>query len=605
MSQIASLLVVLDKLALVATFNKAKISPFWEIATLRQINGSFINEDHSLNTVNLAKLFSKIEPTTYHLVLPDQLFELDMHSVPHTSDSDIADYLDPAPADSLKQHEVLLKLKDKSQVQTAAIKKQLLDQLFHLQENADLIISQVMALSWLTKPIIGLEPALSLIHIEDKIYLSQHYLGLEKTTELSPSDSAALIDHLKTLKQQEPNLQIIYLMTEARLENLLKRELKGILPVQQLSGTISDDNIAPPVKAYLENAWRAIMTSGSLLISFSAQSFANIPPAAQPAPETPTEPLEKIALEPEPEPEPESEPEPEPEPEPTPEPEPESEPEPEPESEPELESKPESPPETEPKSITEPETLDAPPATPSNLIKSLPSDDHDSDFDQTLADVVAKQKVMLDNKVEETPEKEDDNSATPSIKSETKSPEKKKKSRRPLIIALIIIVATIAIGCILGKILLGVLDSSVNDESLDDPPIENIVPDPTPEDIPDATTSAQVEEPEEDFDPAKYSILVVNATNVSGLAGKIKAKLNAAGYKEVVTGNAAGDYDAAGDYEGLSGDLVLLKTPNLDLIAGLKRDSELNLSHDTNQENYQAEDAIAKYDAVIVLRTGE
>ncbi len=87
-------------------------------------------------------------------------------------------------------------------------------------------------------------------------------------------------------------------------------------------------------------------------------------------------------------------------------------------------------------------------------------------------------------------------------------------------------------------------------------------------------------------------VLIVNATKTSGVAGKLKDLLTAAGYKSVATANAKGTYATAGTF-------ALTTKTNLPLVSDLEKAG--SLSFDTSSADKATEDPEVKYDVVIVI----
>jgi hypothetical protein len=99
-----------------------------------------------------------------------------------------------------------------------------------------------------------------------------------------------------------------------------------------------------------------------------------------------------------------------------------------------------------------------------------------------------------------------------------------------------------------------------------------------------ASASSQV-------DPAKVKLLVVNATTIPGHAGKVAQALKAAGFTNVQTGNAKGQYP--------KGSYLLMKTADSALLDLIK--TKTSLADLTAQSTVATEDADGKYTAVVVL----
>lgn len=85
-------------------------------------------------------------------------------------------------------------------------------------------------------------------------------------------------------------------------------------------------------------------------------------------------------------------------------------------------------------------------------------------------------------------------------------------------------------------------------------------------------------------------ILIVNATTISGYAGKIKTKLTEAGYTALSTGNAKGEYDP--------GVYLLMKEDNDQVVDIFSEATDLKLSY---LEGKDTEDPKETYEYIIIL----
>jgi hypothetical protein len=126
-----------------------------------------------------------------------------------------------------------------------------------------------------------------------------------------------------------------------------------------------------------------------------------------------------------------------------------------------------------------------------------------------------------------------------------------------------------------------------------------VIATPEPEPIVESTTSANASESAAvettPVEKDKVKILVINATGVAGLAGKVKTTLTDDDFSSVTTGNAKGEYTETTD-------LVLMPSKTPSLISALEAATGRTLIFD---EDYQTEDPNSTYDAVIVLNVAD
>lgn len=110
-------------------------------------------------------------------------------------------------------------------------------------------------------------------------------------------------------------------------------------------------------------------------------------------------------------------------------------------------------------------------------------------------------------------------------------------------------------------------------------PSPTLTPSPEPVASPAATLAREKK--------AELTVVIYNATGINGLAGKVKAKLEAAGWQDVKTGNATGSYS----------DAVFASSKIEGAITQLTED----LGSEVKSVDSLSEANVSKYDVVIVL----
>src|SRR5690606_33239727 len=114
-------------------------------------------------------------------------------------------------------------------------------------------IKDVYPLSWTLKSLISLEPSISVVQLGAKLYLAQHYIGVDQANEAEAEDAEKLVETVKTLKGAEPSIQTLYLLGSALVEQKLRDGLKDTVPVQQLA----DDSVEAEMPSYVKQAVEA------------------------------------------------------------------------------------------------------------------------------------------------------------------------------------------------------------------------------------------------------------------------------------------------------------------------------------------------------------
>jgi hypothetical protein len=614
------LLYILPDVAYIAELLPTKKEHTFSVHSFRQINGEFLDEDN-LIAENVEKLFSKIEPETYHLVLPDFLFTNTIVEVKETQESKVKNYIKDELLPNLEltkdTHEIetfiLTQHNNASKVQLTALERSALDPIVTSAKDHKVEITGISPLSWTIKSIVSLEPSITLVQIGSMLYLAEHYIGVDQCMTSKVSEVENMGESIKTLKGSQPSIQTIYLLTNELVESKLKDLVSKTLPLQQLASFKEDDSQMPSyVKQIIESGMKTLSISDYPVPQFALpKTPSGLPPVAKVKDDEEEEEEDKKE-----------------------------------DTKPKVEEKtdekeemplvaPEPPTEKEPETLEEPETPNLPLVTPpvalpapsvielpatAESVESVSTDSPDEDADEETEPVVSPviKTESLDSPVEITkdvPEAKEETAtieATSELKSEpnlhqfaplsdkastvqTSSPPVIIKNKsgnasmvRMIFITLAVFCATVAIGVGIG---LGVLSLANKGGDQVSPvaspsPTTTVSVSPSPVVSPSPTASSSATT----ADKAKTAILVVNATTTPGYAGTTKSKLEKAGYKPVKAANAKGEYQP--------GFYVLMKTEDPTLVAQLAKDTGLELTFATG---YATEDPKAENQAVIVL----
>ena len=183
------LVYILPEVCFVAELLPTKKPHTFSIQSFRQINAQFMEEE-DLIIENVQKLFKKLEPETYTIVLPDFLFTNTIIDVNETSESGVRDFLLekllPSLGLSKTSHQletfILTQHKGKTKVQLSGLEKSVLGPVFPIAEERGITIDAICPLSWTLKSLISLEPSLSAVELGKHLYLAQHYIGVEQST---------------------------------------------------------------------------------------------------------------------------------------------------------------------------------------------------------------------------------------------------------------------------------------------------------------------------------------------------------------------------------------------------------------------------------------
>lgn len=596
------LLYILPDVAYIAELLPTKKEHSFSIQSFRQINGEFLNEDDDLIAENVDKLFSKLDPDTYHLVLPDFLFTNTILEIKETQESKVKDYIKENLLPSLElnknTHEistfVLTQYGGVSKIQLTAIEKSVLDPVVTASQEHRIEIDQISPLSWTIKSVISLEPSISVIQIGSILYAAEHYIGVDQCTMAKVTEIENIEETIKTLKGAQPSIQTIYLLTNALVEDKLKEKVSKTLPIQQLAIFKEEESQMPSyVKQIIESGMKTLDIADFPVPLFTlpktvsgitkpaTEKAAAEDPSMKPRPlnvfestedeevgedelplpmpaivptdakvskeETSTvaEVVEGEVLE---------------------------------KTEPEVKvPDPQTKVTEEDNNLGEPDLSVFAPAAASIQPETVPMPDLKVD-----AKTVPLAEAQTSAKMESGKAKMDTTSTETST-----HPVIKNREGNNLVKGLVVLIATLAItmaiGAGIGFAVLRLTNSlgeeQITTTSTSSPsPSASVAPSPSPSPSPAAIQKDTM------------TILVVNATTTPGYAGTTKTKLETAGFKSVKAANAKGEYEP--------GTYVLMKTQDASLISALEKDTALTLSFATG---IATEDPKGEYDAVIVL----
>lgn len=641
------LLYILPDVAYIAELMPAKKEHTFSVQSFRQINGEFMR-DEAFVEEHIDKLFSKVEPEEYQLVLPDFVFTNTIVEVADTAEAKVKAYLKDTLLSELKltkdTHEldtfILTQHQGKSKVQLSAIERTVLTPIANRAAAHNVIISSVSSLSWTIKSVISLEPSLSVVQAGSTLYLAEHYIGVDQTTAVPVDDIVQLGETIRTLKGAEPSIQTIYLLTNELVEDSLKQQLSSILPLQQLATFKEEETQMPSyIRQLIESGQKSLDIAEYKVPCFSLPKAdsAALPDVAEvdakekteeadesekdTSPSTKVVPAVSMADDLDDEEGEEGE----------------SDDEDETEDDDDTDALDASLPLPSPKPIAALTTVAATTAVASAKAESLDSIT-ESEVTEPDQETVTEIKHLFehpteaktDNEVakESTKAEVEESKETKSPSKESSSEEKTEKTSSPVdapdnhtepvittkssetekpailpatppdkviknnagisnMVKMAFVTLSVFFLTVAIGVGLGLGVLSVTNKT------QSTTPSPTPSAVAVATATPSPSpsaSPSAALDRSQYSIMVVNATTIAGHAGKVKKQLETAGYKKVVASNAKGEYEA--------GSYILMKTKESALIDAITQDTELKLIYQADQAT---EDPKAEYDAIVVL----
>jgi hypothetical protein len=566
MADIKHLLYILPDVAYAVELMPSGESGNFSIRDYLQVNGDFMDENELIEE-NLKKLISKLQPQAYDLILPDFLFTNTVVNIEKTGEEEVKKYLQTELIPSLEisdqthaiQTFVLTEFKGSSKAQLSALELSIMDPL-RAVFTQKATIKNIYPLSWTLKSLISLEPSISIVQMGANLYLAQHYIGVDQANSASVDDANKLVETVKTLKGAEASIQTLYLLSSALVESKLKEGLKNVLPLQQLANETEGSEMPSYVKQAVEAGAKTLSVADYKIPVFtisagkmsaasavgtakkeimSDKTMSDLPEEkAETSLPTPTE----VGGD-----------------------------------EPKLEFADES-------QVSPVETTAAKPEEAS--IESVKPEDVDlsqfsSQADEETTTETPAQPIVKESQPKEsveTPKKNQETVATsPAL---SKPVIKNDRGTNSMVIMIFIGLAsffvTVGIGLGIG---LGLLTFTKPGEEVEPTPVVETTP--TPEVTPT---------PAPEIKRTDFTVRVVNATAKAGYAGTVAADLEEAGFEDVATGNALGDYE--------TGNYVLLDEEDVALLELLSKDTGLDLTFATGKE---VEDSATEYKIVIVL----
>ena len=577
------LLYILPDVAYIAELLPGKKPSTFSISSFLQINGEYMDDNEFIGE-NVLKLFKKIDPAEYRLILPDFLFTNTIINVKEKSETKIKEYLVNKLLPDLDINAesyhidttILNEHAGTTRVQLSALEKSLLAPVQVSSEKTKVKISGISPLSWSIKSLVSLEPSVSVIQIDSMLYVALHYIGVDQASQASVDNVENIYETIKTLKGAEPSIQTVYLISNELVEEKLKEHLSDTLPIQQLATKQDTESKMPSyIKKIIESGMRTLSIEDYPVPNFelgkapagasieatkaSTKTVANTENASVtadssdlPTPQKQQSAETKVAAE-----------------------------------------------NTTPQTITTKiEKLDLTsvtpaPATPAESpdanVVAVETQKKEDDKIEALLDEIKEEEIVVASSTDSpadstkvaavtapvvTPKKE----KTP--KKVIKNREKTKTMLKMAFVTLAVFFTTVAVGIGIG---LGVLQLTQSRSADTKNPVVVTETTPTPSPSPSPSPSPTT------VDTSKMSVLVVNATTKAGYAGDI-SDLLLKDFASVKAGNAKGDYK--------KGNYILLGKEDSTLINNLEKTTKLNL---TFQEKATTEDPKDQYDVVIVL----
>lgn len=531
------------------TLNTEKKTP--SLTDVTKIDFSLM-ENGEVNAEALANALRKLELTSVHLLISDELFLHYIGDFPTKDDIPLEQQITntiatafPDQAEPL--HIVTLDLAKTSKthtIQITAMAKKNLTALGQAIGMAGVTVKTVVPLSFVVKAFVSIDPSLFVLETPENLLLTSHYIGVDFAMSLEDHSVGALKKAVAQIKKDHPHIQHIYVLGSEALTAEITESLSAILPVQhvEIQGVTAEEDTP-------------------LFLQAAAFGYKEIVENKFPYPHFSVEPIETIAVVGMPKDEEVIE------------------------KEVEQEAEKSMPKPT--KSVREEAVIRAPETLAAK-----------AELEPEVKEVVEDEPAPSPTKTAAATEPEPNSPFTilQSLKSDPAALKTAPKARvAPISPAtrntrgwLSYIFLALVIALLIALIGGGVIISQGNmtpSEQVSPVPVETIeaTPEPTPEPTPTPVPVSKTD----------LEILVVNATSTSGKAGRVANAIKQAGFKTVDSGNAKGKYDTAGTF--VMSATSLPEEIIADLTAAIDVEELEPLELDT------VEDTAKKYDVIIVL----
>lgn len=165
---------------------------------------------------------------------------------------------------------------EKSRIQLSAIEKSLVAPIVKGAADVKASLSSVTPLSWTIKSLISLEPSISVIQMGSRGYLALHYIGVDQANDASIDEIDTLSETIKTLRGGEPSIQTVYLLTNDLIEENLKEHLNGVIPVQQLTSSNNDSEMPSYVQQIIEAGMKSLSIAEYSVPTFALPKLSEV-----------------------------------------------------------------------------------------------------------------------------------------------------------------------------------------------------------------------------------------------------------------------------------------------------------------------------------------
>lgn len=518
-------------------------------------NGKFIEE-------KLGEALEKLNQKTLYFVISDEVFLHHIGEFPLKSPSPLEEQISSTVATAFPDqqeslHIVTLSLAKTSKTQTiqiTAMTRENLHVLSRVCKAVGISAKLLMPASFAVKGFVSIDPSLFILQSADDVWLTSHYIGVEHAEALGNTDVDKLVHAVTQLKNQKPHLQHAYLAVEADKSESYTNALKDVLPTQdvEIKG-IEAEKDCPLMIKILTVGTRDVVDNKFPFPQFSLEENPDKAP-------TTVAPIEKSNK---------------------------------------AEATEDTPAVTAIPEVPKPSVSSATVSAPKTTDSSTNEDVKESASEEVapaMGGIVAPKTVTPPITTSTTPSKTtpvvtspaDTKPGTPTpVTTPGVAPVTSVKPKRSfgkyllLAVGVALIIALIGGGIIVsqGAITGG---NQPTPEPTTTPVATEAPVEVTP--TPEASTSAIPKD--------EVQVLVLNATGVAGKAGNTARVFETAGYENVDTGNAKGDYEDSGTF------VMVKDEANAGIIEEMTEDTKLELE---KMDYDKAEDVAGKYDVIIIL----
>lgn len=199
-----------------------------------------IIEKGKINQENLVHALKSLEQKNLYLIVSDEVFRHHISDYALDKKTDIEESIKETVSTVFSEekeplHIVTVDLAKTSKLQTVqitALSKENISVIKSAAEETGTQIEIILPASFVVKAFVSVDPSLFLLETTQSFLLTSHYIGVDFAQNIAKNDSAALTKLVREIKKEREHIQHIYICAEEKSVKEIKDSLEDILPVQ-------------------------------------------------------------------------------------------------------------------------------------------------------------------------------------------------------------------------------------------------------------------------------------------------------------------------------------------------------------------------------------